>query len=61
MFVLIVPMMVCFYKQYCQTPLQLANPTQLQLVGVGVDFVFPREEEEQQQQEQEEQEGITLP
>ena len=26
----------------CQTPLQLANPTQLQLVGEGVDFVFPR-------------------
>ena len=24
-----------------QTPLQLANRTQLQLVGVGVDFVFP--------------------
>ena len=29
---------------YCQTPLQLADPTQLQLVGVGVDFVFPLEE-----------------
>ena len=29
-------------KPYCQTPLQLANPTQLQLVGEGVDFVFPR-------------------
>ena len=29
--------------RYCQTPLQLANPTQLQLVGVGVDFVFPQE------------------
>ena len=30
-------------------PLQLANPSQLQLVGVGVDFVFPlkgRKEEE---------------
>ena len=31
---------------FCQTPLQLANPTQLQLVWVGVDFVFPRKEEE---------------
>ena len=29
---------------FCQTPLQLADPTQLQLVGVGVDFVFPLEE-----------------
>ena len=29
-------------SQFCQTPLQLANPTQLQLVWVGVDFVFPR-------------------
>ena len=26
----------------CQTPRQLANPTQLYLVGEGVDFVFPR-------------------
>ena len=26
---------------FCQTPLQLANPTELQLDGVGVDFVFP--------------------
>ena len=31
---------------FCQTPLQLANPTQLQLVGVGVDFVFLRKEGE---------------
>ena len=31
--------------KYCQTPLQLANPTQLQLVGEGVDFVFLRKEE----------------
>ena len=30
---------------YCQTPLQLANPTQLQLVWVGDDFVFPRKKE----------------
>ena len=30
----------------CQTPLQLANPTQLQLVGVGVDSVFPRKKKE---------------
>ena len=28
----------------CQTPLQLADPTQLQWVGVGVDFVFTRKE-----------------
>ena len=33
-------------KGFCQTPLQLANPTQLQLVGVGVDTVFPRKKEE---------------
>ena len=26
---------------FCQTPLQLADPTQLQLVGKGDDFVFP--------------------
>ena len=26
-----------------QTPLQLTNQTQLQLVGVGVDFVFLQE------------------
>ena len=32
--------------RYCQTPLQLANPTQLQLVGVGADFVFLLEEKE---------------
>ena len=29
----------------CQTSLQLADPTYLQLVGVGVDFVLPLEEE----------------
>ena len=33
---------------FCQTPLQLVNPTQLQLVGEGVDFVFPLEEEEEE-------------
>ena len=32
-------------KGFSQTPLQLATPTQLQLVGVGVDFVFPLEVE----------------
>ena len=32
-------------NDFCQTPLQLANPTQLQLVGEGVDFVFPRKKE----------------
>ena len=26
----------------CKTPLQLADPTQFELVGVGVDFVFQR-------------------
>ena len=26
--------------------LHLANPTQLQLIGVGVDFVFPRKKKE---------------
>ena len=26
---------------FFQTPLQHADPTQLQLVGVGVEFVFP--------------------
>ena len=30
----------------CQTPLQLVDPTQLQLVGVVVAVVFPLEEEE---------------
>ena len=39
---------------FCQTPLQLANPTQLQLVGVGVDFLFPLEEEGRKK------EGISL-
>ena len=33
-------------SHFCQTPLQLANPTQLQLVGEGVDFVFRRKKEE---------------
>ena len=32
------------FTQCCQTPFQLANPNQLQLVGVGVGFVFPLEE-----------------
>ena len=39
---------------FCQTPLQLANPTQLQLVWVGVDFVFPRKEGKRKEEE-----GIT--
>ena len=34
------------YQTPLQLALQLANPTQLQLVGVGVDFVFPRKKEE---------------
>ena len=33
---------------FCQTQLQLADPTQFQLVVVGVDFVFPLEEEEEE-------------
>ena len=37
---------------FCQTPLQLANPTQLQLVGEGVDFVFPRKKEEEEEEEE---------
>ena len=28
---------------FCQTPLQLVNPTELWLVLVAVDFVFPKE------------------
>ena len=32
---------------FCQTPLQLAHPVQLQLVGVGVDFVFPRKKKKE--------------
>ena len=35
----------------CQTPLQLADPTQLQLVGVAVDFVFPSKEEGRREEE----------
>ena len=35
----------------CQTPLQLANPTQLQLGWVGVDFVFQRKKEERRKEE----------
>ena len=31
-------------SNFCQTPLQLTNPTQLHWVGVGVDFVFPQKE-----------------
>ena len=36
---------------FCQTPLQLANPTQLQLVGEGVDFVLPLSQQQEQQEE----------
>ena len=28
-------------QKYCQTPLQLADTTELQLDGAGEDFVFP--------------------
>ena len=45
-----------YRNNFCQTPLQHANITQLQSVGVGVDFVFPMEEEEGRKEE----EGITL-
>ena len=36
---------------FCQTQLQLDDPTQLQLVGVGVDFVYPLEEEGRRKEE----------
>ena len=43
-------MLLLIYTQlnllFCQTPLQLENPTQLQLVGEGVDFVFPWKKKE---------------
>ena len=38
----------CRWPRFCQTQLQLANPTQLHLVGEGVDFVFQRKEEEEE-------------
>ena len=41
-------------KCNCQTALQLANSTQLQLVGEGVDFVFPRKKEEGRKKKEEE-------
>ena len=34
---------------YFQTPLQLANPIQLQLVGVEVDFDFPRKKKKKEE------------
>ena len=36
---------------FCQTPLQLANPTQLQLVGEGVDFVFQRKKKKKKEEQ----------
>ena len=46
---------MCYYKlvivQYCQTTLQLANQTQLQLVGEGVDLVFPQKKKEERKEE----------
>ena len=36
--------LLIFRVYFCETPLRLADPTQLQLVGVGVDFVFPWKE-----------------
>ena len=42
-----------YEMSFCQTPLQLANPTQLQLVVVGVDFVFPLEEEDEEGRKEE--------
>ena len=35
-------------EKFCQTPLQLADPTQLQFVVGGVDFVFLWKEEEEE-------------
>ena len=37
---------------FCQTPLQLAYPTQLQLVGEGVDFVLPLSQEQEEEEEE---------
>ena len=34
---------------FCQTPLHLADPTLLQLVGVGVDFVFLRKKKKKKE------------
>ena len=39
--------------EFCQNPLQLADPTQLQLFGVGVDFVFPWKEGRRRKKEEE--------
>ena len=38
---------------FCQTPLQLADPTQLQLVGKGDDFVFPWRKKKKKKKEEE--------
>ena len=38
----IITLINCYF---CLTPLQLANPTQLQMVGEGLDFVFPQKKE----------------
>ena len=43
-----------WFFDFCQTPLQLANPTQLQLVGEGVDFVFQGKTEKGRKKEEEE-------
>ena len=40
-------------KENCHTPLQLANPTQLQLFGEDIDFVFPRKKEAEGRKEEE--------
>ena len=41
------PHLIRWNNSFCQTPLQLENPTQLQLVRVGVDFVFPQKKKEE--------------
>ena len=41
-----------FSAKFCQTPLQLANPTQLQLVGERVDFDFPRKKKKEERKEE---------
>ena len=49
------------YSLFCQTPLQLANPTQLQLVWVGVDFVFPRKKNKKNKKKEEQEEEQPTP
>ena len=39
--------------KYCQTQLQIADPTQLQLIGVEVDFIFPCHKKKERRKEAE--------